>query len=468
MVRVIQLKEKHDCEHLLGKFIDHDSYDFVANEDVDVYKPAPKMGKPFQDERNVLLKFRKGVFSKESAEKAYKGLRSGATVSDNRGLAAGTSEKTQYQHLPSGEIGARKWVTNREREILLYFIDGSPSSIEGDDAQKIYDETSNNPIETKGGCKTLYNNTEVAIKGGSVWIVKYAKDIDFEKWFDKTKKKTPQERKIAAIDLVHKHISDTVYGEAVNSGVGGYMDRYPRIPFCRETSWTASHMNEFQSAFPLFEQANETYKKCLPNRWQGQKEEADKLQGGKDWLIGDTIYTTVTINKQFRTACHRDVGDLCEGEHLDNPKGFSNLTVVSNGKSFDGFYLCFPEYRVAANIQPGDLIMMDAHQIHGNVPIISCEEGFERMSIVMYFREAMLGCGTKQIEDLRRKFTYQRRDDLEHKDRPKAKREDGPNVRWNGVSPSMFESVEWKNYLYNNGFPEEAEKVMKSGAKLDL
>lgn len=451
MTKVIHIKEKHNCEHLLGKFLEHDSYDIVANEDVDVYKPL-RIGEKY-DEHSILLKFRKNVIPKKAWTAAYDGLKHGAIATDNRGLAAGDEKKSLYQKLPrENEHSRRRWVTKREKAVITYFADGSPNSIFGDMADEIYETTPNEPLEGRGsgGIKS----SGVNIKGGSIWIVKYANDIDFDKWFAETKKKSADERIEAAQALFKKYISDTSYGESVYSGVGGFFDRYPRIPFCRETAWSAANRDKFEMAFPLINKANATYKKSLPIRWQGQYETSKQLKGGKDWLIDDTVYTTVTINKHFHTACHRDVGDLCEDGSQLIPKGFSNLTVASNGKAFDGFYLCFPEYRIAANIQPGDLIMMDAHQIHGNVPVITAEEGFERLSLVLYFREEMVNCGTQKYEDMRRRFVYSRKDNNEH-----------PEWRegWNGISANMFQSQEWIDYLYNNGMPEEAKKIEKIG-----
>jgi len=175
---------------------------------------------------------------------------------------------------------------------------------------------------------------------------------------------------------------------------------------------------------------------------------------GKDWQIGDTPYTTLTINRDFRTAAHRDVGDLCQSyEDSPTPVGFSNLLVLDNGKDYNGFYLCFPEYRVAADIRAGDMILMNAHRIHSNSPAFDYEEGFERMSVVMYFRDSMLECGSKKYEDTRKNFVYMRRDNKEH-----------PlwHEGWNGVSPGMWDTEEWANYLGWNGFPHEANEILRS------
>lgn len=102
-------------------------------------------------------------------------------------------------------------------------------------------------------------------------------------------------------------------------------------------------------------------------------------------LGNDTPFTTVTVNKNFRTAAHRDAGDLHEG--------FSNLTVVAKGdQQWTGGYLVLPEFRVAINIRPGDLLLINNHAgIHGNTELLPPEgktlADMERISLVCYFRE---------------------------------------------------------------------------------
>ena len=57
MTKQIVLSEKIDCEHLLGKFLDHDAYNYIVNEDCDVYKPLGPGESPH--ENNCLLKWLK-------------------------------------------------------------------------------------------------------------------------------------------------------------------------------------------------------------------------------------------------------------------------------------------------------------------------------------------------------------------------------------------------------------------------
>ena len=454
MVKQIYLEHSqlNQMNHTLGKFLDHDCYDIVLTEDTDVYEPLTPlqllMGEE-HSEKNLLCKFRKNVFPKEMTDAAYTHLRSGAMMSDNRGLAAGAERDTAFQKLPDGE-GSRRWVTEREKAVLQYLAQGSPRSIDDRDMlQDIYDRTPDTPLQGRGAGG---NKERGDVRAGAIWIVNKTLDFDFDKWYADVSIKEANERRQAAHHVLFDMISDTTYANGVRSGVGGFMDRYPRIPFCRETGWQSNNKDKYEASLALFEAANEVFKREVPNRWAGQAAAMEQL--GEDWRIGNTVFTTLTINRDFRTAAHRDVGDLCESyETANNPRGFSNLLVLDNGKQYNGFYLCFPEFRVAADIRAGDLIMMNAHRIHSNSPAFDYEEGFERMSVVMYFRDSMLSCGSRKYEECRREFVYMRRDNKEH-----------PlwHESWNGVSPGMWDTEEWANYLGHNGFLVEANEVLNS------
>lgn len=155
MVKKIYLEHSqlNQMNHTLGKFLDHDCYDIVLTEDADVYEPLTPlqilMGEE-HSEKNLLCKFRKNVFPKEMTDAAYTHLRSGAMMSDNRGLAAGAERDTAFQKLPDGE-GSRRWVTEREKAVLQYLAQGSPLSIDGRDLlQEIYETTPDTPLQGRG------------------------------------------------------------------------------------------------------------------------------------------------------------------------------------------------------------------------------------------------------------------------------------------------------------------------------
>jgi len=215
----------------------------------------------------------------------------------------------------------------------------------------------------------------------------------------------------------------------VFSGIAGWFDRYPRIPYARATAYTEQQPDKFALSFPFLQSLNRGFKELLPWRWENQRKAANKID--KAFLVPGTVFSTITVNKTFRTAAHRDAGDFSNG--------LSNLLVLSNNGNYSGGYLILPEVRIAINVRPGDLLLVNNHEyIHGNTPIVLNDESAERVSLVCYLREGLIGIDSKREEDLRFNFVEERRKNKEHPLQRKL---------WNGVSPGMWSDQEWKNYL---------------------
>ena len=186
--------------------------------------------------------------------------------------------------------------------------------------------------------------------------------------------------------LSNGKLSKTCYSLPVNSSVIGFMDRYPRIPYCRTTAFSQTHFNEYSLCIPYIQSINQVFKKYAPHRYKIQKAMADS--SSQDFIIKDTAFTTVTVNKNFRTAGHKDQGDLKEG--------FGNLGVISRGK-YEGFQTVLPRYGVGLDIEHGDVALFDVHEVHGNTEPKKISY-FERISVVCYYREKMIYCGSKEYE----------------------------------------------------------------------
>lgn len=195
----------------------------------------------------------------------------------------------------------------------------------------------------------------------------------------------------------------------VNSGVLGYLDKRNMnskgMPAngCRLTKWTAQHLASYQKGFPFVKAISDAYKLLVPDKYQAQKERADLKP---DYRIADTAFSTMTINRNFRTGLHKDAGDY--------PGGFGNLTVIERG-DYTGGYTLFPQYKVAFDVRTGDFLAMDVHQWHCNSDIKETEEqkiandklpkiyrpsqrvlnanaSYTRLSFVCYLREKIVNC----------------------------------------------------------------------------
>ena len=346
-------------------------------------------------------------------------MREAATQTQNRGLAAG----------PKGDkCGGREWVTEFQLAVLDLFKKEPENTLVKLDIKK----------------EVEFLKEKYASGGdsrGLVWLSAKVKEdkFNFDKWLIKAVKMTITQRKEEARGIEETYISDTTYANVVNSGIAGWFDRYPRIPYGRATAYTQNHYDKFKMSFPFLQSLDKGYKKLLPWRWGNQRAAADKVD--PRFLVPKTVFTTVTVNKTFRTACHRDAGDFTEG--------LSNLLVLSNNGKYTGGYLVFPEYRIAVNVRPGDLLLVNNHEImHGNTPIETYDDG-ERISLVCYLREKMLELGSYEYENTRFNFVESRRKDKEHPMQRKL---------WNGISESMWTSQEWYDYLEKNGGREMLDK----------
>ncbi len=191
-------------------------------------------------------------------------------------------------------------------------------------------------------------------------------------------------------------VSNTNHAAPVRSAVAGYFDRYPRIPYCRETAFSMERPEEWRSCFPMVQEVARLFETNVPERYAAQLAAAKKTHPA--YVIPKTPFTTLTINNCVAGGYHTDAGDY--------EPGFGAMVVLRRGV-YRGCDLVFPKYGVSVDMQDRDLILFDPHEVHGNVPYHDTvgEEGedWERISVVLYFREKMLGCQSPAEELARAK-----------------------------------------------------------------
>lgn len=280
-----------EVDHLAGDKLNSSHYDVLlgGDEACDIFKPD---GTP-------LVKYRPQWFSKELCDSVIASCRKAASLTDQRGMAAGDLTKAQL----------------REKDAKL-----------------------NSPVQSK--------TTLRAIKRDGT-------------------------------------LSNTSRAGLVASGIVGYFDRSARYPFCRQTSFVIQQAASWKRFLPYIVRADEGFRKLMPERWAVQREWADKT--AKDWVIPESTFTTVTVNRNFQTATHKDAGDL--------RSGFGVMSCLRNYK-YDGAYLVFPAYRVAVNFHHGCLCLADVHEWHSNTSFNNMRPGYERITLVFYYREKMINCKT--------------------------------------------------------------------------
>ena len=177
---------------------------------------------------------------------------------------------------------------------------------------------------------------------------------------------------------------------------------------CRLTHFTRTNYEKYNEGLPFLHAIDTLFKKLIPDAHSRQLERAATKPHLK---IPNTCFSTVTINRNFRTAQHRDAGDF--------RGGFGNLTVIEQGR-YHGGYTVFPQFGVGINLRNNDFVAMDVHQWHANTPLYETEEDkeynmtiesdfkdnplvgtaglyqpYSRVSFVCYLREKIANCPDK-------------------------------------------------------------------------
>jgi hypothetical protein len=147
------------------------------------------------------------------------------------------------------------------------------------------------------------------------------------------------------------------------------------LPDCRKTYFTAHHVDEWLQCQPFINECDGVFRLQLRSRFSVQRMMA--LRTNPDWVIGNTAFTTMTVNLwneryDAQTPVHVDNGDLQEG-------------------NYTGGYLIFPAYQVAVDMRTTDVLLCDVHEYHANAPIDG-DPGWERIACVLYYRTKMQFC----------------------------------------------------------------------------
>ena len=187
-------------------------------------------------------------------------------------------------------------------------------------------------------------------------------------------------------------VSKITIGNKVYSGNVGYMDANAMVPYCRTTAFGRKYFNEFKAGIPFVEAIDKLYAELAPEHYKTQKMYAEATN--PSYVISNTAFTTVTVNKNFRTALHKDSGDL--------PQGFGNLIAYREG-SWEGGYFMLPEFGIGVDLCNTDVLFVDVHRWHCNTEFINCSSDWKRISFVLYYREMMLKCDapSKELERIK-------------------------------------------------------------------
>ena len=273
-------------------------------------------------QEKLLLKYRKNQISDELCDIGWKSYKDLAKPSRGRGASAGPIHQGGQYFGKRSLVHTKKWSTGYlkpegkllKEELDLLSLEGVKSRATDKDVKVKEDDTKDiiiyNIVKASNGVSSMKVNNQVA-----------SNPIGF-------------------------------YEESKN---------FAKLP-CRLTHFTRVNYDKYHEGLSFIQQINKCFKKLIPDAYQKQlckAKEKCHLQ------IPKTCFSTITINRNFRTALHRDAGDYKEG--------FGNLTVIERGK-YHGGYTCFPQFGIGVDVRRGDFLAMDVHEWHTNTPIVETEE----------------------------------------------------------------------------------------------
>ena len=326
----------------------------------------------FSTKSNPAARYLPNIFSEEEQHFAYRVLNSAATKTDNRATSTGAI-------VVDGKIA---WVSPEQEAVIDTLRELSDGLTLPQKMNAI-----NLSIENQRGYKP--NKAYKWVEG------KKYNQSEFDIWWRETAKLSQEKRVSSVAQFMKTNFSSRKYAMSALSGTIGFFGRDPNNNWARECSWNKNNPSLFRRVLPLIRRIDAAFKEALPDRYNLQLEFCKKLD--PRFVVEGTCFTTITVNKNYRTAAHRDSGDLSQG--------FSNISVFSNGRQFSGGHLVLPEFNVELCLRPGDLLFVANHEyIHQNTAINNDDPESERMSIVCYAREDLVFAGTLEYEQLRTEF----------------------------------------------------------------
>ena len=329
----------------------------VINDNTDVYYIDDN------GDEKLLLKFRKGVITDNELRIGWQAYKDLAKPSRGRGASAGPIDLSGQYWSKRIVVNNQKWMTNYLKPV-------------GKELKEKYDQMTDDELKTIADGLELDSNVV---------------------------------REDLIINMIKKQggVSSMKVNNQVASMPIGFFDadnKMCKLP-CRLTHFTRVNFEKYNQGFPFLQKIDKLYKQLTPEAYQRQLDRANKKPHLK---IPDTAFSTVTINRNFRTALHRDAGDYRDG--------FGNLTVIERGK-YQGGYTVFPQFGVGINLRNNDFVAMDVHQWHSNTPMYETPEDkaynesipkvykdnpdigtagiyelYTRISFVCYLREKLVNC----------------------------------------------------------------------------
>lgn len=205
-----------------------------------------------------------------------------------------------------------------------------------------------------------------------------------QKYFPKRKYKKVSKLKICHIKD-NGQVSNYRQSMPVECGLIGYFNKKSELgDWVAKTGYSDKHSDRVDACAGFIRSVGSMFSKFSSD----MNDTAFTLYG--------TPFSTITVNKNFQTAIHKDQG---------NHGTYSAMVVVKEG-FVEGGYLLFPEYKVGIKMDDLDMVIMNSTALHCNSPISG--EG-SRYSFIFYYRQIIHDIVSK-IKKIETSKTIQIRD----------------------------------------------------------
>lgn len=172
---------------------------------------------------------------------------------------------------------------------------------------------------------------------------------------------------------VPKPVLKVLKAQGAGHAMLGYVDATPDQP-CHKTPLTVRYPELLDANRPLVEIVDARYRQHAPTVYARQRAETEKAP---QWRLWDTAFSTVYVTKNFRSAYHSDTGNLP-----------GVLSALMPAGKFTGGELVLARWRIAIAFKPGDVLLFDPQQLHGNLPFKG-----QRLSAAFFCARRIADCG---------------------------------------------------------------------------
>lgn len=161
---------------------------------------------------------------------------------------------------------------------------------------------------------------------------------------------------VSNFNMAPRAVVEAFGGNADLLGYYRYKNPAPGVVECAPTAWTQGSnglSSVYEGCMDFIRKVDEVYRLWLQPEYERQRAVVEAVPD--DRRIYDTAFTTLYVLKNAPTAVHTDDFDA-EG----------TFGCMASLGDFAGNALVWPKYRIGVDYRPGDVLLGDVHECHGN------------------------------------------------------------------------------------------------------